>query len=236
MRDEGVPVLAIAGPGEFLADRYAPPKKPYDAKLLASVQSAAINATDWDCVYVSAKASAWLQENGAPLPDKGTLVTSDPRTEIFSVAGKNIAVIFLPPGSEPNGMPSEDQINDALDTGRDARSRSDLVIAVSPWGMHAELNHAARFEGVFHMLLGGGPGMGIAPQVIHAAPAVLWGRAESLGRALMLVEVMAWPDPAMPTAWMESVNFSWRELTLGLAIDEDPAVSSIIAAVPHDAE
>lgn len=204
--------------------------------MLASVHSAAINATDWDCVYLSSQAAAWLHENGAACPAKAIPVTNSPQTKTFSTAGKTIAVIFLPPGSDPSGMPSTRQIDEALDAGREVNNTADLVIAVSPWGMHAELNHAARFEGVFHIILGGGPGMGIAPQIIHAAPAVLWGRAESQGRALMLIEILAWPNPAMPTAWMESVNFTWRELTLSMPIAEDPTVRDIIAAVPVDAD
>lgn len=229
-----MPVLAIAGPGEFVADRFAPPRQAYDARLLAAVQSAAYTDTAWDCIYVSPKADAWLRENGSALPAKGILVTDAPLSLFFPFGGKTVAVILLPLGKNEDGTPTAEQIEDAVDAGRDVNGRADLTIAVSPWGMHAELAHAARFEGLFHILLGGGQGMGISPQAIHDAPSVLWTRSESLGHSLATIDILRWPDLMFPTAWAESANFTWREIPLGMSMEEDPTVRDRIAAFPQD--
>lgn len=206
----------------------------HDDALLAKTQRDAMDATPWDAVYISPKAGAWFTGLGLDIPQKGTLAADSPATSTMQAGGKTIGLIFIPPSAA--GLPSDEEIDAVVEAGRELQGRADLVIALSPWGMRAELDTAPRLEGVVQLLLGAGQGMGLPPQIIHAAPSILWCRAESQGRSLMAIEILQFPTPGSPTPWMEAVNFAWQEITLSTALPEDPTIREIVSVFEVDPE
>lgn len=232
LRNEGIPALVLAGPGEFLQDRIFGMEKDFDHAVMAQVQRDLAAYLRYDCLYVSPKAEAWFRNNGGALPASGVLVGAEPVVREFVIAEKRLGVALLPYGTTRWAEPTDEQIDEALTALRSLQGRVDLVIAVSPWGLQAESEIALRFQGEAHLLLGGGSGSGVPGQVFP--PGLLWARAESAGRGLVVIDFLQWPQPMQPLTWLEGINFRARDVPLGVEYSDDPEIRRILAPFNKD--
>ncbi len=233
---EKIPTLILAGPGEFYADRQRADAA--ETHALASVQAKSFAAMPYSAIYMSAPAAAWLQKNKAPLPASAIMARRTPVTRVIAPGGRPIGIVFFPAASGPEGAPLPEQVDAVLGAARDLAAGNDLVVGVSPWGMKRENALMRRFAGSFHVILGAGEGLGIPGQAMPPGEAQgpLWARAESMGRAITIIDILAMPGKNGAFQWTEGITFSSREIPLSSAIIEDPMVRDLMRSVPRDIE
>lgn len=177
-------------------------------------------------IYVSPRAQAWLGDKAEGLPPQYLLLKQLPLARMVSIAGRKVALVFLPPTDKnaPAEMPAEYKV--AITAGRVAAQEAALVIAVSPWGSRLERAFAAEAEGIFHIILGGGPGYGFAFSAMGELEGVLWTRPEDQGRSVNVIEILAWPSPAAHK-WEYGVNYEAYIKLLSPNIPPDPVIVEI---------
>ena len=219
--------LILAGPNEFYSDGESP--SPQTADSLAPALHAAFGSMPYAAVYLGPATVADWQQRSLPLHPNSLPVADQPVSRIFPAGRLTAACIFLPPGANADGSPSPDQILMAQLAAREARSKADLVIAVSPWGMQAENALTSSLGGYFHILLGGGNGIAIPGQASGELgfPGPLWIRSDRRGRAVNELAIHALPAPGTP--WIEGVHFSSRLLFLDHSLPQDKTISKITA-------
>ena len=235
LRNEGVFTLTLAGPGEFLPDRSIPPATA-DHALLSTLALKAYTLLGYNCIYLSPAAATWFTANAKALPPRSIPMAQAPITKIFPTDDKTVGLVLFPPGAGPEGAPTEAQIDAALLAARGLQRKADIIIAISPWGMYAESTLLPRLDGLVHLLLGGGGGVGFPGQGSTRRPGLLWTRPDIKGRAITVIDILSWPTPGSSFQWTEGVTYSARELPLSSTVAADPAMSKLLAPVPEDAE
>lgn len=215
------------GPGEFWADTGRTPMtgREIERSLIPpDLFLRAYNRLMPQCVYVSPPAQKWLGELAAALPRSYVRMQGKAQSRIIPVARRQVGIVFFAQGD--NEIWDEAAQNDALKAGRELRGAVDLLIGVSPWGSEAERKFAAQADGLYHIILGGGPGYGFASAVTGPNRGVLWARPEMEGSAVTLLELLDWPDPAMHV-WENQANFSSQLKLLGPDVPSDLGIVNI---------
>ncbi len=238
-----IPTLTVCGAGEFAAD---------GARIVSSATAPdavdavrrAYNRLEVDAGFASGSASRWFRAGGGTLPAGFVEVTAEPVTRYFQRGGFRIAVIFfpgpparpaqwtpgpsLPAGTQKPAVPAGAELSAAvLEAGRRAGD-ADLVIGVSPWGIEAESAAASRLNGVFHVLLGAGPGSPFPFHVQEDAPGLVWSRADRRGRSLTVLEFTELPGRAPGHVWVPGLNADGREIPLDHTVPEDAETAALL--------
>ena len=219
----------VIGPGEFWADEDKQPTTNDElAKSLIAPENflRAYDRFGSQGIYVSPKAQAWLGSKADNLPSNYILTGQAPLTRIVPLAGQNIALVYLPYTDKTAPADMTDEYKAALAAGRAAAQEARLVIAVSPWGSKLERAFSAQAEGIFHIILGGGPDYGFASSTVGDMEGLLWTRPEDQGRSVNVIEVLAWPAPAAHR-WEYGVNYEAYIKLLGHSIPPDPVIADI---------
>lgn len=238
-----IPTLTVCGAGEFAADgvRFGASATNPDE---TDVVRRAYDRLRMDAGFASGPASRRFRAGGGSLPSGFVEVTAEPVTRYFRRGGFRIAVIFFPgpparpaewtpgpslPGGTPNpAAPVDADLSAAvLEAGRRAGD-ADLVIGVSPWGIEAESAAASRLNGVFHVLLGAGPGSPFPFHVQEDAPGLVWSRADRRGRSLTVLEFAELPGRAPGHVWIPGLNADGREILLDHTVPEDPDTANLL--------
>lgn len=233
LRTDPVPMLTIIGPNEFWVDQDLKPsdmfsmgnkgKNLVDAKILFE----AYNSMNADAVYLSTKAASFFTEAGVTLPDSFVTVGEEPVGRLIEYGQHIVGLVFFtdPRDPSPEAMAKAQRM--ALDKGRELYGQATLVIGISPWGTAAEQEFTDKAGDVFHVILGGGKGMGFP----YALPAqefpTLWCRPDSSGRSLNMLRIYQWPESGF-WRWKAGLNFEGSLSPLGANIPEDPHISSIL--------
>lgn len=204
--------------------------------MLAPLALQAYTALNYNCVYLSPASAAWFAAHAKSQPPRSVAMADLPVTRTFPAEDKTIGLVLFPPGAGPEGAPTAAQVDAALLAARALQRKADLVIAVSPWGMYVENTLLPRLDGLVHLLLGGGGGVGFPGQGSPLRPGLLWTRPDMKGRAVTVIDILSWPVSGASFQWTEGVTYSARELLLNSAVPPDPAMSKLLAPVPVDAE
>ncbi len=228
---DGIPTLVLAGPDEFPADVGE------DAEgRLAPMVRKAYDLLRVDDGYLSGAAAAWFRDHAGGAPAGFREVGGQPATRIHAVAGRKVAVVFLPALPKPWEDPTPAMVAQAVQSGLAAQERADLVIGVAAWGGLGERRYLAELGQAFHILLGGGIGTGFDGVVDGAAPSLLWSRPDMEGRSVNVVDVLAWPERVQgrpqPRHWIVGMDISVRQVPLKDAVEPDPVVEAVVGTVP----
>lgn len=219
----------VIGPGEFWADEGKTPSTDgeLDKSLLAPQNFLrAYERFNAQGIYVSPRAQAWLGDKVKTLPAYFLLLKQAPLTRIVFIAGSKVALVFLPPTDKIAPGEMSEEYKAALSAGRTAAQEAALVIAVSPWGSELERAFAGEAEGIFHIILGGGPGYGFASSAVGELEGVLWTRPENQGRSVNVIEILAWPSPAAHR-WEYGITYEAYTKLLSPNIPPDPVIMEI---------
>ena len=224
-RREAVPTLTLVGADEFAPDADSPdPAKTGEAA--PETVRAVYDALRVDCGMLSADAAAWFGENK---PKAFVAVGDGPVTRRFNVGGRSVAVILFPPLSKGETTPAPKRLSSVL-AAADAAADAAVRIGISPWGFEAEFAVREALEQRFHILLGGGPGAAFAGEVNAQAPGLIWSRADRDGRSVMIIELMALPEPGVPFAWEWGLSMQAQEERLTSAVPSDPRVEALVSS------
>ena len=226
-RRGSVPTLTLVGAGEFSPDTELPdPAKTGDAS--PETVRAVYDALHVDCGMLSAASAAWF---GAARPRNFVEVGGRPITKRFHVGGVPVAVILFPPlsagGTAETETPTPKLLASVL-AAADAASDAAIRIGISPWGFEGEFAVREALEQRYHLLLGGGPGAAFAGEVNAQAPGLIWSRADKDGRSVMIIDIMALPEPGMPFAWEWGLSMQAQEVRLTSAIPSDPHMEALL--------
>lgn len=226
-RREPVPTLTIVGAEEFAPDTELPdPAKTGDAS--PQTVRAVYDALRVDCGVLSPEAAAWF---GPARPAGFAEMADKPITRRFNFGGCTVAVIFFPPlavgGTSESETPTSKLLASVL-AAADAASDAAIRIGVSPWGFEGEFAVREALEQRFHVLLGGGPGAPFAAEVNARVPGLIWSRADRDGRNVMVIDLMAVPEPGGSFAWEWGLNMRAREVRLTSEIPSDPHMEALL--------
>ncbi|WP_308770661.1 hypothetical protein [uncultured Bilophila sp.] len=226
-RREPVPTLTLVGADEFSPDTELPdPAKTGDAS--PKTVRAVYDALHVDCGMLSAASAAWF---GAARPRNFVEVGGRPITKRFHVGGVPVAVILFPPlsagGTAETETPTPKLLASVL-AAADAASDAAIRIGISPWGFEGEFAVREALEQRYHLLLGGGPGAAFAGEVNAQVPGLIWSRADKDGRSVMIIDIMALPEPDMSFAWEWGLSMQAQEVRLTSAIPSDPHMEALL--------
>lgn len=228
---DNIPTLVLTGPDEF-----APDAGEDAAGRLAAMTRKAYDLLRVDDGYLSAAAVAWFRDHAGGMPAGFREMGGEPAPRLHQVAGRTVAVVFLPALPKPWEDPTPAMAAQAVQAGLAARARADLVIGVAGWGGLGERRCLAELGQAFHILLGGGIGTGFDGVVDGAAPSLLWSRPDMQGRSVNVVDVLAWPRRvqgfSQPRHWIVGLDISVRQVPLKDAVEPDPAVEAVVGTVP----
>lgn len=212
------------GPGEFWADETRGPLTPDETKRAMRGPENILRAYDRfmaQGIYLSPRAQKWLGKRAEKLPPNYIRMTNKVQSRIIPVAGRQVGIVYFAQTDDAAGLKRAQA--DALEAGRKLRGQADLLIGVSPWGRDSERVFAEKTDGLFHIILGGGPGYGFGASVIGKNEGLLWVRPEAQGIAANLVQISAWPDPALHI-WGYDANYRAEVIMLSPAIPSDPVI------------
>jgi len=179
-----------------------------------------------DAGYLTRDEALLFQETGK-LPRGFAKVADMPVTKRIRIGTADVAVILLPEMSGETARMTPQLLAASLEAGQ-AAADADLVIGVSPWGFTAEGQVLERLNGVFDVLLGGGPGAPFPIDVTAFAPGVVWARSDGDGRNIIELTFDFLPGMQRPWPWIRGVDVKGRELALDPAIHDDPRVRAVL--------
>jgi len=215
--------LYVAGPFELL-----PPEGPGERQTseLAKALVAAHAALAPDLLVLTPGEAAWLAESGATAPTHQTL---GPRAQgvVLPTPGGPVGVVLfppLPPGAE---APPEAMAQDVIRQARELAAQVRLVVGLSPWGELAEDQFLRAAGPVLDILLGAGPGPGVAGRFTPDGK-TFWARSYGLGKALHAIRIAAWPERNPGWQWVrdENIRLDFKGLTEAFAAD--PAMQTLL--------
>ena len=226
-RREPVPTLTLVGADELAPDADLPdPAK--TGKASPETVRAVYDALHVDCGMLSADAAAWF---GGKKPERFLEVGDRPVTRRFNVGGRSVAVILFPPlavgGTSETETPTPKLLASVL-AAADAASDAALRIGISPWGFEGEFAVREALEQRFHILLGGGPGAAFSGEVNAQVPGLIWSRADRDGRSVMVIDLMALPEPGVPFTWEWGLSMQAQEVRLTSAVPSDPRMEALL--------
>ena len=118
-------------------------------------------------------------------------------------AAHRVGVLLLPPLPDGATSPPPVLVRQIEDAVRTLRVKTQLVVAMSPWGYTLEQQLLNTGGPLPDLLLGSGLGIGLVGN-IAASGKTLWVRAFAQGKSMSRIDILAWPDHT-------SVNFKWTE-------------------------
>lgn len=243
--DEGIPHIHIAGSEEFLSDldlmRFnSPDWNPSDPVNLHNETEKARRLLKGhsllgvDAGYLLPEEAQWLQTYAKGLPAGFTTVKDTPLTKIISIPTGKVGIVLFPKGKGTNLAPTDQQIKDVLQAGKNLQKQVNLVIGVSPWGNVHEYRFLKEGTGVYHILFGGGGGLGAPYEPEHSTEQLLWIRSESHGRAVNSLDILEMPQPNRPASWVEGLTFNAAQVFLLLKLPPDHSMEDVTGNAAKD--
>lgn len=223
------PVLSLTGAYDFAQYQAQPPPTRKRLEFMARAYDLLRN----DLVFVTPYERAVMAKAG--MPPRPSWHGSDRLEQhlLGADAAHRIGVILLPPLPESAALSRTlaQQVEDAV---RSLRTRTKLVVAMSPWGYAHEQELLKMTGQPPDILLGTGPGIGLIG-TIAAGGRCLWIRAYTQGKSVSRVDILSWPDYANPNfKWTEPQNIRMTLVGLTDHFQEDPQMLSLMQSLGTD--
>lgn len=208
--------LLLGGPYEFL-----PEEKQSLEPGLGKVLSGIFDGLGYSAGYLTPDEAVMIEKDGGKLPRNWVVVDKKPHTQVFEVQGTPIGVIFLPQLGPKDEGPTDAMRELVAKTADELRTRSKLVVAVSPWGAEAERRFIETAKREVDVLLGAGPGIGFAARPV-ADGRILWMRTFTQGKLVSGIHVLRFPE-GKDFRWELRKNFEYSSIALDETVPNDPA-------------
>lgn len=164
--------------------------------------------------------AAFLEANRIDPPQGWLVASKHPKAKVFSLASKKIAVLVFPYSS--SGEAGRDEV---LKLAEKLRPETDLLIGLSPWGIHRERAFLSNGQNVLDIFLGGGPGPGFKSKFVQGGT-TLWVRPYGRGKVVFSIRIHDWPSRPK-TAWRPGQTVDTDIILLKKNIPEDEAIRSL---------
>lgn len=178
--------------------------------------------------YLTPDEETWFHTYANALPKGFTTVRDKPLTKIIDIPTGKVGIVLFPRGTDINHAPSKQQLTDVLNAGQALRGKVNLIVGISPWGNVAEYRFLQDATGVYHLLFGGGGGLGGPYEPEHSTEKLLWIRSESHGRAVNTLDIIEMPRPNQEATWIEGLTFNAAQIFLYLKLPPDPTMEQAI--------
>lgn len=239
--NENVPHIHIAGAEEFLSDldlmRFARPdwnaddpinKHNETEKAKRLVQGHSLLPVDIG--YLTPAEEQWLLAYAGSIPQGFVTVKDQPVSKIIDIPGGKVGVVLFPLGTDKNNAPSQKQIDSIVKAGKALQGKVNLIVGVSPWGNVAEYRFLQSGTGVYHLLFGGGGGLGAPYEPEHSTEQLLWVRSESHGRAVNTLDLLELPRVNQQFSWIEGLSFNAAQIFLYLKLPPNLTMEQTIGS------
>lgn len=219
----GDSTLVVAGPFEFL-----PPEGtgPTHTNALAHALGEAHRTLNYDLLVMMPEEARWLDDNGAgPL----THATVDNRVQAVTLqtAGGPVGFILFPKLPRNATKPLDMTIRAIAQQAESMAGRVRLVVGLSPWGELAEDHFLKTAGSVVDVLLGAGPGPGVAGRFTPDGK-TFWARTYGRGKALHVLRIAQWPERTAAWKWIKDGNFRLDFTALNQDVASDPAMDALL--------
>lgn len=239
--DDGIPHIHIAGAEEFLSDldlmRFAKPewngndpinKHNETEKATRLVKGHSLLPVSIG--YLLPAEEQWLKQYAREIPQGFVTVKETPITKIFPIPTGKVGIVLFPQAKGENFTPTPQQIKAVVQAGKALQGKVNLIVGVSPWGNVAEYRFLQEATGIYHLLFGGGGGLGAPYEPEHSTEQLLWVRSESHGRAVNCLDIMEMPRANQPASWIEGLSFNAVQIFLFLKLPPDVLMEQTIGS------
>lgn len=224
-RDHPGRILFLAGPNEFLPPAGLKSPTPKLARALAE----AYEALGYDAIYPTHAETSWLRASGASLPGVARETGDRPLIRVVEAGGVRLGLVALPELPAGQETPPRSMIDAAARAARDLAAKADLVAGISPWGATAEAALLSSTDAPFDLLLGGGPGPGLAGRLMEE-DRTLWARSYTMGKAFHTIRVRALAERAgKGRRWIKDGNLFLDFKVLNKDVLDEPAMAALLA-------
>jgi hypothetical protein len=152
------------------------------------------------------------------------------RVVFFASPLGRVAVISLPPLASPFVLPNQQMIELVNDLTKSVRPQADLIVAISPWGPQGERFLLEKTAPDIDILLGAGPGPGVAGQLANRGRTV-WARPYDRGQTVTRIIVRQMLGAAGGRTWVQGGNIEFRSVPLFKEIPEDQGMNALFSGL-----
>lgn len=224
--------LALAGAYEFVPTPDYTSLKPPTPEV-ARVLFQAYESLDYDLVLLTPAEERLLREAGVDIPESWVTASSRPGMVELNKAGLRIGVVIFPFVDPPMDTPPTLLMRQVADKAGRLRERCDLVIGLSAWGGMAEKRFLNQAGPVFDVLLGSGPGPGLAGG-LFAGARTFWTRPTSRGKSVNAFGVAALPRRDGDWQWIKEKNIHLLFKPMDETVVPDPSLAELFDKLPKD--
>ena len=96
--------------------------------------------------------------------------------------------------------------------------------------LDGEIRIVMEATGIYHLLFGGGGGLGAPYEPEHSTEQLLWVRSESHGRAVNTLDILEMPRPNQKFSWIEGLSFNAAQIFLYLKLLPDLTMEQTIGS------
>ena len=215
--------LFLAGPNEF-----QPPRGLQSPTVqLANALSKAYATLDYNAIFCSPEEERWLRGSGADLPKSLHAVSNRAQVQILRAGDVTVGVVVFPRLLKGAGKPSHTMIASVARKARNMAERVDVVIGVSPWGASGEAAFLAESDPVFDLLLGAGPGPGLAGRFVEDGK-TFWARAYTMGKAFHVIRITDLPRREADWKWIKNENLHLDFKILDKNVSQNGAMVALL--------
>ncbi len=187
---------------------------------------------NYDLGLLTPAEAAHLRKLNVPPPanwiEQGTQV----KTILLTKGSVTLGIVVLPTLAKDMQANPTEELRKAITSAADSlRGKTDLVVALSTWGIQAEQNLLEKPLLDVDLLLGAGQGIGLTGRLMNQ-DALLWVRVYDKGKALQRIEILTMPArDASGFSWHQGKSISWTTLPLSEKVYSDPSILDIFESL-----
>lgn len=194
---------------------------------LAQALAKAHGTFGYDVLALMPEEKKWLEDNDAIAPTPATVIDSRVQAVTVPVAGGEVGFIILPKLQKNAKKPLDMTVRSISKLVESLHKRTKLVVAISPWGHLAEDHFLRNADNVPDIMLGAGPGPGIAGRFSRDGK-IFWARTYGRGRALHVIRIAEWPTRDDGWKWVKDKNLRLDFRPLNESVATDPAMEDLL--------
>jgi len=195
--------------------------------VLAKALAQAHAALGYDLLTLMPEEQQWLGDHDAPAPAQNAVIGNRVRSVTVSTKNGPVGFILLPKLPRNATIPLDMTMRAIEDQARSLAGRTRLVVGISPWGGVAEDHFLQKKAHVLDILLGAGPGPGLAGRFTPDGK-TFWARSYGRGKALHVVRISEWPQRSADWKWIKDGNLRLDFMPLNEPVPSDPEMNALL--------
>lgn len=179
----------------------------------------------YDAGLVTPAEAEALKKAGTALPGTFAVSAAAPSVTTIQAGGHRIGIVRFPTEPKPGDPIPDDLATRTAQAAETLHGRVDLVVGLSGWGMADEEAFLGAHPGAVDVLLGSGPGSGLAG-VTAGTGKTLWARSYTKGKTLNRLDLFALPGKS-GFLWNPKTSYKPDVILLDARFPADPNVQQL---------